>query len=30
VFTTRLKEHPARTTMTDRELEAVMLGGALD
>ncbi|KAI8471504.1 MAG: single hybrid motif-containing protein [Monoraphidium minutum] len=30
VVTTRLKEQPARTRMTDKELDAIMLGGAID
>ena len=30
VTTTRLGRAPARTPLTDRELEAIMLGGALD
>ncbi|GBF98199.1 hypothetical protein Rsub_10699 [Raphidocelis subcapitata] len=30
VVTTRLKEQPARMRMTERELEAIMLGGATD
>jgi pyruvate/2-oxoglutarate dehydrogenase complex dihydrolipoamide acyltransferase (E2) component len=30
VVTMRLKEQPPRIRMTDRELEAIMLGGALD